>query len=238
MQRHSSPDPLRDLQELPLEALELLPGTRALIVGDDPLVRGGFVSRLGSLAAGDSKPEDAAQAIGRNRANVVVWDLGPHAADDGTALDGLAELGVPVVALSSENTNLGTLLSRGAKGVLRRDVSTERLRSAVDTVLHGLVVIEPAFAAEALAPASERDAEPDEDTAVTPSAEDRELLTRREHQVLDLLAQGLSNKEIADKLDISTHTAKFHIGAILAKLGSSTRTEAVVRAVQRGLLML
>jgi DNA-binding NarL/FixJ family response regulator len=63
-------------------------------------------------------------------------------------------------------------------------------------------------------------------------------LTPREAEVLSLMAEGLSNKLIADRLRISEHTAKFHVNAILNKLGAETRTEAVVLAARRGLLML
>lgn len=64
------------------------------------------------------------------------------------------------------------------------------------------------------------------------------VLTPREAEVLGLLAEGLSNKLIADRLKVSDHTAKFHVNSILNKLGAETRTEAVVLAARRGLLML
>ena len=64
------------------------------------------------------------------------------------------------------------------------------------------------------------------------------LFTPRETEVLALMAEGLSNKLIADRLKISEHTAKFHVNAILNKLDAETRTEAVVSAARRGLLML
>jgi DNA-binding NarL/FixJ family response regulator len=65
-----------------------------------------------------------------------------------------------------------------------------------------------------------------------------EPLTARERQVLALLAEGLPNKGIAAALDISNQTVKFHVAAIIGKLGASNRTEAVRRAVRRGLVML
>jgi DNA-binding NarL/FixJ family response regulator len=63
-------------------------------------------------------------------------------------------------------------------------------------------------------------------------------LTERERQVVALLAEGLSNKLVADRLGISDHTAKFHVNGVMAKLGAGTRTEAVVEAVRRGLVTL
>lgn len=65
-----------------------------------------------------------------------------------------------------------------------------------------------------------------------------ETLTAREAEVLDLLAQGLSNKAIATRLSISEHTVKFHLAAICAKLGAENRTDAVRLAVRRGLVVL
>jgi DNA-binding NarL/FixJ family response regulator len=65
-----------------------------------------------------------------------------------------------------------------------------------------------------------------------------EAMTPRERDVLDLLGEGLSNRAIAERLGISTHTVKFHVAAIYGKLGSATRAETVRRAFQRGLLTL
>jgi NarL family two-component system response regulator YdfI len=69
-------------------------------------------------------------------------------------------------------------------------------------------------------------------------AEDVEPLTAREVQVLELLAEGLPNKAIADRLEISDQTVKFHVSSISTKLGAANRTDAVRRAVRRGLITL
>ena len=74
--------------------------------------------------------------------------------------------------------------------------------------------------------------------ASQPLAELPEPLTRREREVLQMLAAGLANKEIAARLNISDHTAKFHVAAILGKLGAATRTEAVALGIRRGLVLL
>jgi len=77
--------------------------------------------------------------------------------------------------------------------------------------------------------------------AVSSSAPVDELLeplTRREREVLQMLASGLANKEIAARLAISDHTVKFHVASILGKLGASTRTEAVSVGIRRGLVLL
>ena len=72
-----------------------------------------------------------------------------------------------------------------------------------------------------------------------PSVEpELDALTPREREVLDMLAEGLSNKEIAWRLQISEHTVKFHVASVFAKLDVSTRTEAVMQGIRRGLVML
>ena len=76
------------------------------------------------------------------------------------------------------------------------------------------------------------------DELATPAPKRQGELTRREHQVVQLLTEGLSNKLIADRLGISDHTAKFHVNGVMVKLGASTRTEAVVEAIRRGLVKL
>jgi DNA-binding NarL/FixJ family response regulator len=65
-----------------------------------------------------------------------------------------------------------------------------------------------------------------------------EPLTRREREVLQMLAAGLANKEIANRLHISDHTAKFHVASILGKLGAASRAEAVTQGIRRGLVLL
>ena len=90
----------------------------------------------------------------------------------------------------------------------------------------GLTVVDPALAG-AVFPARDR-----------PLPAPVEDLTRRERSVLQLLAEGLSNKDIAARLDISEHTVKFHVNAILGKLGAHSRIEAVTRAARLGLLIL
>ena len=221
MQKHSLPDPLLALQ----------PEVRALVVGDDPLVRQGFVARLADTAAGQaSTHEDIPDALDDTEANLVLWDLGPRPV---VLPPGTLDLPVPVVALAPHGISTRELLAAGANGVLRRDVSTERLVQAMGTVLHGLAVIDPVLLDErampALAPARINAAAAEIDV---------EPLTARETEVLELVASGLSNKQIAEELKISAHTVKFHVNAILAKLDVHSRTEAVVKAMQLGVVLV
>lgn len=118
-----------------------------------------------------------------------------------------------------------------AFGALRRDATTEEIVAAITAVAGGLITLDRQIASglltttTQLAPAS-----------ATPLAGE-EPLTARELEVLQLLAQGLPNKLIAQRLKISEHTAKFHVSAIMTKLGAASRTEAVTRAARRGLLL-
>ena len=168
------------------------------------------------------------EALEDTEANVVLWDLGPRAASP-TA--GTLDFAVPLVALVAHGSSAQDLLAAGALGVLRRDVSTERLLRALGTVLHGLAVIDPVLLDER-----------NPTTAVPPARltpeMDVEPLTARETEVLELVASGLSNKQIADELGISAHTVKFHVNAILGKLDVHSRTEAVVKAMQLGVVLV
>jgi DNA-binding NarL/FixJ family response regulator len=99
-------------------------------------------------------------------------------------------------------------------------------------VARGLVVLDEGIAAPLLRPQGGGAASPAEPDAPV------EPLTPREVEVLQLLAEGLSNKLLGSRLGISEHTAKFHVNAILGKLGAQGRTDAVVRAARMGLILL
>lgn len=120
-----------------------------------------------------------------------------------------------------------------AYGVLRRDATEEEIVAAVAATGSGLITLDPTLADLLLAPA-ERAPLP----ASGATEDERDPLTARELEVLQLLAEGLPNKLIAQRLHISEHTAKFHVSAILLKLGAASRTEAATTAARRGLLIL
>jgi DNA-binding NarL/FixJ family response regulator len=124
-------------------------------------------------------------------------------------------------------------LRQGAAAILPRSAKPEAIVSAIAAVTSGLAVLPLTLAAqlvEQAAPAGAPEA--------TPSTGAPLALTPRELEVLAAMANGASNKAIARALDISFHTAKFHVAAILAKLDADSRTEAVARAAQLGLVML
>lgn len=121
-------------------------------------------------------------------------------------------------------------LRAGAAGVIPRSASSAELRVAVAAVRHGLLVA-PAGSFLAV--------EPEEEFAALGGIDDgQRVLTGREREVLSLMAEGASNKQIARRLGVSVHTAKFHVASILDKLDATGRTDAVAHAVRLGLLLL
>lgn len=196
---------------------------RVLVVGRDPLARSGIAAaleRASDLAVvGQAGAEDADRTARDAAAQAVVVDLGLS----GDAV--VADLGLPTLVLAGTAAQAGDALARAAMGALFRDAGSDRIAAALHAIHHGLVVMEPEFA--------ERRAKP-----LPSGPRGLDQLTPRETEVLGLLAMGLSNKEIATQLGISDHTAKFHVNAILDKMGAKTRTEAVVLAARLGLLLL
>lgn len=156
--------------------------------------------------------------------DVLVWDVDVN--------DTLPALNMPLLALVPDPEAATYALRSGATGVLSRDADGERLRTALRALTDGLAVLEPAFLS-----VLEPDADPDTDFGADPEP-DLEPLTPRERDVLNLLAEGLPNKAIAKRLGVSEHTVKFHLNAVLGKLGARSRTAAVTKAVRAGLLTL
>ncbi len=208
---------------------------RVLIVANDPLVRAGLAASLagqsgcvvaGQFAADALLPDE----IALSRPGVILWDMGWDPAPDLEAnlerLSELADEGLPIVALLPEGSYAAEVQAAGAQGLLFRDADLGLLLAALQAATQGLVVLDPELAAAARPP-------------VDPSAGRLvEELTPREMEVLQLLADGLTNRAIAQRLGISEHTVKFHVNAILGKLAAGSRTEAVVRATRLGLLLL
>jgi DNA-binding NarL/FixJ family response regulator len=194
------------------------------VVSQDPLVRSGLSALLAARAElkllGEAGPRDAAKASAG--ALVLLWDLGPGGAS-GRVLDGWGELGARVLALAADAGQAGEALRAGARGVMARGAKPGEISAGAAAVAAGLLVLDPLLAARYLKP---------------PELSEGEPLTPREQEVLLLLSEGLANKAIAARLGISEHTAKFHVNAILNKLGVESRAEAIVRAARLGLVSL
>ncbi len=140
----------------------------------------------------------------------------------------LADLPVPVLLMLSPADRAATAaaLRSGIRGVISSDATQQEIEGAVYALHAGLAVTIPAALADALPGAQ------------SPAEDLPEPLSERELEVLELVAEGLSNKLIAQALNISEHTVKTHVASIFSKLGASSRTEAVSQALRKGLVML
>jgi two-component system, NarL family, response regulator YdfI len=136
---------------------------------------------------------------------------------------------VVVLADIQESTPWAYVVRSGVAGLLPAEATASEIGAAIESAAAGLVVVHPAF----LDSPTETEVE-----LRTPAESPKPSLTPREIEVLNLMAQGLGNKEIAWRLGISEHTAKFHIGSIFNKLDASGRTEAVTLGIRAGLIML
>lgn len=138
----------------------------------------------------------------------------------------------PVLALVAAG-QAAEALRAGARGALPRTSKASAVTAAIAALHEGLVVVDQASLQAVTATSAPAT------TVTTPSptsAPAGDVLTRREAEVLVHLAEGLSNKQIAAKLGISEHTAKFHVNSILQKMNAQKRVEAVVRAAKLGLI--
>ena len=148
-----------------------------------------------------------------SQADVVLGDVLRDDLPEGSGV-------VPIVVLSDEPLT-SRLLRRGVHAILPHDAPAEQIIAALHAASAGLIAV-PVEARALVIPAG--------------LESEVESLTPREMETLEMLAEGLSNKQIAARLHISEHTAKFHVNSILGKLGAGTRTEAVMRGLRSGLL--
>lgn len=221
-------DPINIYDQIPAASHAPL---RVIVIARDQLARAGLAMLLGdfeeiTVIARLGSITDLAEAERSRAPDVAIWDLGWDAPGEqrSQTLDG--ETGaVPIAMLVANEMQAADALQAGARGVIRRDADGATLAAAIGALARGLLVISPGLTAT-LAP---RDQSP------LPLADE---LTPRELDVVRLLAEGLPNKLIADRLGISEHTVKFHVNAILGKLGAHSRTEAVTRAARTGLIVL
>jgi DNA-binding NarL/FixJ family response regulator len=211
-----------------------------LIVADDALARTGLATLLAdepeiTIVGRASSLQDLAEVVRLHRPAVVLWDLGWNPQPALERLAAASDALPPVAVLLPDAVYAADARLAGARVLLRREAEPQMIAAALLALAEGLLVIDPDFAVALQAPAANRGAQPWTSPEEAPLIEE---LTARELEVLRLLAEGLPNKTIAQRLDISEHTVKFHVNAILGKLGVASRTEAVVRATRLGLILL
>lgn len=205
---------------------------RLLIADDHPVVRAGLRGMLGAEPDFDIVGEaadgaGAADLAERLRPDVVLMDLRMPRVDGVTATARIRDRapGVRVLVLTTYDTDADILraVEAGATGYLLKDARREELFQAVRAAAAGETVLAPAVAARVI----ERMRAPRQ-----------EVLSGREIEILELVAAGRSNREIAGLLSISEATVKTHLLHIFSKLGVEDRTQAVTVALARGILRL
>jgi len=205
---------------------------RVFVVDDHPIVRQGLVTVLEdepdfAVVGAAGSAEEAVAQVERLRPDVALLDL-ELAGEDGVAV-------IPRIAAASPKTRVLIFtaydtdervfgaLEAGAKGYLRKGAPREEIARAIRVVDAGGSHLAPRVAARLVA-------------AVRTTRRGDGSLSAREDEVLRLIAVGLANKEIGRALSISERTVRFHVTSIFAKLGATSRTQAVALAIQRHLL--
>ena len=205
---------------------------RVMTVDDHEIMRGGIRFVLLAfddleLVAEARSGEEAVRLCAAARPDVVLMDMKMPEMDGIAATKAVKEASpnTQVLFLTGfhERSLVQQAIHAGAVGYLLKDTSKEDLATAIRAAADGRSTMSPE-AAEVLAD--------DGETAAASGGD----LTEREREILALLAQGLSNKKIAERLEISEYTVRNHVSQVIAKLGVANRSEAAVLAVQRGLV--
>lgn len=203
-----------------------------LIIAADPLVRSSLAALFDGVESCNvhsvTSPalflsSDSEETHGFE-ADLILWDMGWESGNLET-LD-FQDFDRPVVALVADYDQSAEAWNAGSRAILSRETGIDKMLSAFRAVTTGLIVLDPSVSSSLLPSSPQRPA--DLENAPTP----------RELEVLQLLAEGLTNRAIAKQLDISEHTVKFHVNAILSKFGAQSRTEAVVVATRLGFILL
>ena len=208
--------------------------TTVLVGAATAVVRAGLeavIRARDDLVMISAGPGTLAQQVAQRAPDVVLVDVPDGRV--GRALAGLGDQPPPpalvVLAEDARSALAAGRLRPGVRAVLPRTASPAEIVAAVHAAALGLAVFHPdgLAALRSTAVAGRTD----------PGVLDQRL-TPRETEILAMMAEGLGNKRIAARLAISSHTVKFHVGSILAKLGARSRTEAVTIGVRRGLILI
>jgi DNA-binding NarL/FixJ family response regulator len=215
---------------------------RVLLADDQRLVRDGLAMLLGLLpdvevAGTAANGEEAVALAARLQPDVVLMDLRMPRCDGVEATRQLRErepqIAVVVLTTYADDRSVLDALRAGARGYLTKDASADEIRQALQRVTSGHAAIDPVVQrhlVEAIAVSAEPAARPDPDEPRLPDG-----LTPREAEVLALIAEGLSNTEIAERLVVTEATVKSHVNHLLTKTGCRDRAQAVSYAYRQGL---
>lgn len=204
---------------------------RIMLVDDHAVVRSGLGAFLSvnpdlELVGEAENGEQAVVRAGILKPDVILMDLMMPVMDGVAATQAIKKQhpAIQIVALTSfqEDELVQNALKAGAVGYLMKNVSARELAAAIRAAKDGKMTLSPE-AAQALVRASQQ-------------AQETEILTEREREVLKLMVEGLNNAEIAERLVVSLSTVKYHISNILMKLGVDNRVAAVTTAIQKKLV--
>jgi DNA-binding NarL/FixJ family response regulator len=222
---------------------------RVLIADDQRVVREGLVLLMGLLpqievAGTAANGEEAVERAVALQPDVVLMDLRMPRCDGVEATRRLRERGpgIKVIALTTyaDDRSVIEALRAGARGYLTKDASAEEIRQALAQVVSGQAVIDPAVQHHLVDAIADPDAVAGDLAGVSAGrGPERQLpdgLTAREAEVLELIAEGLSNAEIASLLVVSEATVKSHVNHLLPKIGARDRAQAVGYAFRKGVV--
>lgn len=204
---------------------------RIVVVDDHPVVREGLVASLEDdpefqVVGAAGSAEEALPLVTTSKPDIILLDLELPGVNGLTAIPNLtaANAASKILILTAYDTDERVLgaIRAGAKGYLLKGASLEEIARAIRAVHGGDSYLEPRIATKVFTALDPRK---------RPSA-----LSKREREVLRLVADGHSNKQIGQKLGITERTVKFHVTSISNKLGAGNRAQAVALAAQRGLL--
>jgi len=222
------------------EAVERGEPVRVLLADDQRVVREGLTLILDLLEDVEvvetaSDGEQAVELAERLSPDVVLMDLRMPRVDGIEATRQLAErrprIGVIALTTYADDASVLGALRAGARGYLTKDAGAEQIRSAVERVAAGEAAIDPAVQRQLLTAVRRGDAPAEPDCDELPDG-----LTPREAEVLELIAAGLSNGEIAARLVVSGATVKSHVNHLFAKIGARDRAQAVAYAYRHELV--
>ena len=210
---------------------------RVLLIDDHALFRIGLEALLDRrgievvASVGDGK--EGIKLVKEKNPDVILLDVRMPNINGSQVLQQLRsdDIKIPIVMLttSDEEQDLISSLRNGAQGYLLKDMEPDELVNALKEIVSGKTIVAPELATVLAKVVQQGDTEQPEE--ITPFS----VLTPREHEILCLLAEGLSNKVIAKNLGISDGTVKLHVKSILRKLEIHSRVEAAVMAVERNL---
>jgi DNA-binding NarL/FixJ family response regulator len=205
---------------------------RVLIIDDHPIVQDGVATALNRtgdirLVAAADTVEAALQSLPRSKPDVILLDVRLHGSDGLAAIGALlsARPGARLIMFTAHDLDeyVFGAIRAGARGYVLKGTPGAELATAIRKVHAGESYVSPSLSAKLV-------------EQMQPRSRGSRTLTARELMVLRLIASGLSNRDIADALAISERTVKFHVTAILNRLGADNRTQAVALAARRGIL--